>query len=127
MSVIDQLTRRGIAHPPAFLPDNVHYETIMGSAAYGVSADTSDVDVYGFCIPPKAELFPHLRGEIAGFGTQKQRFSQYQEHHLVDPGELGGKGRTYDVTIYNVVEYFQCATSAHHPHAAGGAARGLTG
>jgi uncharacterized protein len=106
MSIIDQLTRKGIAHPPAFLPDNVHYETLMGSVAYGVSADTSDMDVYGFCIPPKTELFPHLRGEIVGFGTQKPRFSQYQEHHLVDPSELSGKGRTYDVTIYNIVDYF---------------------
>jgi uncharacterized protein len=107
MSVIQKLAEKGIAKPPKFLPLNVHYETIMGSVAYGVSADTSDVDVYGFCIPPKEEIFPHLRGEIIGFGTQKQRFNQYQEHHLFDPDPLGGKGREYDVTIYNIVDYFQ--------------------
>lgn len=107
MSIIQQLAERGIARPPKFLPANVHYETIMGSVAYGVSADTSDMDVYGFCIPPKDEIFPHLRGEIVGFGTQKQRFNQYQEHHLKDPDALGGKGREYDVSIYNIVDYFQ--------------------
>ena len=107
MSVIQRLAEKGIARPPKFLPTNVHYETIMGSVAYGVSADTSDMDVYGFCIPPKDEIFPHLRGEIVGFGTQKQRFSQYQQHHLHDPDALAGKGREYDVTIYNIVDYFQ--------------------
>ncbi len=64
MSILQQLTDKGIAKPPKFLPTNVHYETIMGSVAYGVSADTSDMDVYGFCIPPKDELgltaLPHI-------------------------------------------------------------------
>lgn len=107
MSIVQKLTERGIARPPRFLPANTHYETIMGSVAYGVSNDTSDMDVYGFCVPPKDELFPHLRGEIIGFGTPKQRFSQYQQHHLKDPDAQGGAGRDYDLTIYNIVDYFQ--------------------
>jgi uncharacterized protein len=106
-STTAELARKGIAHPPDFLPANIHYETIMGSVAYGVSADTSDMDVYGFCIPPKDEVFPHLRGEIIGFGTQKQRFSSYQEHHLADTQALGGKGRSHDLTIYNLVDFLQ--------------------
>jgi predicted nucleotidyltransferase len=107
MSVVQELTRKNIAHPPSWLPDNVHYETITGSVAYGVSADTSDMDIYGFAIPPKDEIFPHLRGDIVGFGTQKHRFTQYQEHHLADPQALAGHGRTHDLTIYNIVDYFQ--------------------
>jgi uncharacterized protein len=107
VSIVQELVRQNIAHPPAWLPDNVHYETIMGSVAYGVSADTSDLDVYGFAIPPKDELFPHLRGEIIGFGSHKHRFAQYQEHHLHDPSALAGHGRTHDLTIYNIVDYFQ--------------------
>ena len=106
-STTAELTEKGIAHPPPFLAPNIHYETIMGSVAYGVSADTSDMDIYGFCIPPRDEIFPNLRGEIIGFGTQKQRFSSYQEHHLVDPQALAGKGRSHDLTIYNIVDYFQ--------------------
>src|SRR5262245_51841205 len=99
MSVTQKLTEKGVARPPRWLPENVHYETIMGSVAYGVSNDASDMDVYGFAIPPKEELFPHLRGEIAGFGTQRERFRQYSEHHLMDPDALGGSGREYDLTI----------------------------
>jgi hypothetical protein len=38
----------------------------MGSVAYCVSSDTSDVDVYGWSIAPKDDLFPHLRGEVPG-------------------------------------------------------------
>ena len=107
MSVIQKLADKGIAKPPKFLPANMHYETIMGSVAYGVSSDTSDMDIYGFCIPPKEEIFPHLRGEIVGFGTHLPRFSQYQQHHLRDADAQGGKGREYDLTVYNIVDYFQ--------------------
>ena len=69
MSTLERLTDRGLIKPPKWLPGNVQYETIMGSVAYGVSSDTSDVDVYGWAIPPKDDLFPHLRGEVPGFGT----------------------------------------------------------
>jgi hypothetical protein len=70
---------------------------MMGSVAYGVSSDTSDVDVYGWAIPPKDDLFPHLRGEVPGFGEPRPRFEQYQEHHIRDQDALAGHGRMYDV------------------------------
>jgi predicted nucleotidyltransferase len=101
-STVQRLTQRGLITPPGFLPSNVHYETMMGSIAYGVSTDASDVDVYGFCIPPKDMIFPHLRGEILGFGRQKKRFEQYQQHHIDDDEA----GKQYDVTIYSIVKYF---------------------
>lgn len=107
MSIVQQLAQRNVIRPPRFLPANVHYETLMGSVAYGVSSDTSDTDVYGFCIPEKDMIFPHLRGEIPGFGSQIQRFEQWQEHHILDKQALGGKGRTYDFSIYSIVKYFQ--------------------
>jgi hypothetical protein len=103
MSHIHRLAEKGIAHPPKWLPSNVHYETIMGSVAYGVSSDTSDMDVYAWCIPPKDEVFPHLRGEIIGFGKQKHRFANYQEHHLKDVD----RDKEYDLNVYNIVDYFQ--------------------
>jgi predicted nucleotidyltransferase len=109
MSTVAMLVGKGLAKPPAWLPDNTMYETIMGSVAYGVSGDSSDMDVYGFAIPPKEMIFPHLVGEIPGFGTQTKRFEQYQQHHMFDKDALGGKGRTYDVQIYNIVKYFQLA------------------
>lgn len=106
-STVQKLTKKGLIRPPEFLPLNTHYECIMGSVAYGVSSDTSDMDVYGFCIPPKDIVFPHLAGEIMGFGRQKKRFEQYQQHHIYDENAMAGKGREYDVSIYNIVKYFQ--------------------
>lgn len=99
-SVIKTLTDKQLISPPSFLPCNVHFETIMGSVAYGVSSDTSDCDIYGFCIPPQDMIFPHLAGEIDGFGREKKRFHQYQIHHVQD-GE-----KSYDLSIYSIVRFF---------------------
>ncbi len=109
MSTLQRLTDRGLVRPPRWLPANVQYETIMGSVAYGVSSDTSDVDVYGWAVPPKDDVFPHLRGEVAGFGKQHKRFEQFQEHHVKDADALAGHGRVYDLTVFGVVKFFQLA------------------
>ena len=109
MSHLQALAARRIAHPPKWLPTNLHYETVMGSSAYGVASDDSDWDLYGFAIPPRELVFPHLAGEIPGFGRQLKRFEQYQEHHLRDPDALGGRGRSYDFAIFSIVKYFQLA------------------
>jgi len=109
VSALQRLTDRGLVKPPRWLPGNVQYETIMGSVAYGVSSDTSDVDVYGWAIPMKEDIFPHLRGEILGFGKQPKRFEQYQEHHVEDRDALAGHGRTYDLTVFGIVKFFSLA------------------
>jgi predicted nucleotidyltransferase len=103
ISNIIELTKKGLTKPPKWLPLNTHYQTIMGSVAYGVSSETSDVDIYGFCIPPKEIIFPHLSGEIIGFGRQIQRFEQFQQHHIKEVGEE----RNYDISIYSIIKYFQ--------------------
>lgn len=109
MSTVQRLTDRGLIKPPRWLPTNVQYETIMGSVAYGVSSDTSDMDVYGWAVPPKDDIFPHLRGEIPGFGRAHERFEQFQEHHVRDPDALAGHGRTFDLTIFGIVKFFRLA------------------
>jgi predicted nucleotidyltransferase len=110
MSTVLGLVEKGLAFPPKWLVHNIHYETIMGSVAYGVSSDTSDMDLYGFCIPPKEMAFPQLLGEIPGFDEAenglKPKFQQWQEHHIVDPSALGGAGRSHDVQIFSIVKYF---------------------
>lgn len=88
--------------PPKWLPENIHYEVLTGSVSYAVSNDTSDMDIVGFAIPPKHDLFPHMRGEILGFGTQHQRFNQWQEHHVMDKDS----GKEYDFCIYSIVKFF---------------------
>lgn len=102
MAVIDRLHKKGLIKPPSFVAGGTQYETIMGSQAYGVSGDSSDMDIYGWCIPPKDMVFPHLRGEIPGFGDQIQRFEQFQQHHVIEKDT----GKEYDLNIYNVVKYF---------------------
>ena len=96
-----------ITDAPSFLKNTTQYEVIMGSMAYGVSNDSSDMDVYGFAIPPKHEVFPHFRGEIPDFDPFEVKFKQYQKHHIVDQQAMGGRGRTYDITIYSITRYFR--------------------
>jgi uncharacterized protein len=109
VSTLQRLADRGLIKPPRWLPGNVQYETIMGSTAYGVSSDTSDLDVYGWAIPRKEDVFPHLRGEILGFGKQAERFQVYQQHHVEDRDALAGHGRTYDFAIFGIVKFFALA------------------
>ena len=85
MSIVDKLTSRGLITPPPHLKNNIHYECLMGSIAYGCSNDASDCDVYGFSIPPKDIIFPHINGYIIGFGRQPKKFEQYQQHGIIDP------------------------------------------
>lgn len=75
----------------------------MGSVAYGVSSDVSDTDVYGICLPPKDLVFPHLAGEIPGFGRQVKRFEQWQEHHVQ------ALDRSWDFQVFSIVKFFQLA------------------
>lgn len=104
-SKVKQLYDKGIIkNIPSFVKET-HYETIMGSVAYGVSNDMSDVDVYGFTIPPKDYIFPHLAGHIEGFGKKPQSFEQWQQHHI--KVEEKGQEREYDFQIFNIVKYFQ--------------------
>jgi predicted nucleotidyltransferase len=109
VSTLQRLSDRGLVKPPRWLPGNVQYETIMGSVAYGVSSDVSDLDLYGWAIPPKEDIFPHLRGEIPGFGKEHKRFGVYQEHHVADRDALAGLGRTYDLTVFGIVKFFALA------------------
>lgn len=102
---INTLDRQVFSLSPVnkWLKNNLHYEVIMGSTAYGVSTDSSDLDIYGWAIPPKTQVFPHLSGYITGFGPPPERFEQFQQHHINDDV----KGVEYDFTIYNVVKYLQ--------------------
>lgn len=101
--LLKRLKSKELINCPSFLIDNTPYLVMMGSISYGVSNDSSDIDVYGFCIPPKEDIFPHLKGEIPGFGQQIQRFQQFQQHHVVDKEAK----KEYDFSIYNIVKYFQ--------------------
>ena len=101
--ILNKLLKSGDIHPPHWLPNNTIMLMIMGSQAYGVSTDDSDRDVYGVVMPPKELTFPHLAGEIPGFGRQTQRFEVWQEHHVQDKSQKV----EYDFSVYSVVKFFQ--------------------
>lgn len=114
--ILQELIEKKLIKPPEWLPSNTHYLTIMGSVAYGVSSDTSDMDIYGFAIPKKEMVFPHLAGIIfvpvkkefkIGFGDTPEVFAQWIHHGVIDESALAGKGREYDFTIYSIVKYFE--------------------
>ncbi len=99
-SIVSKLTAKGLVRPPTWLPGNIRFEGVQGSIAYGASTDDSDYDIIGWCVPPKDIVFPHLAGQIEGFGHQHQKFKCYQKHHIKDDR------REYDINIYNIVHYF---------------------
>lgn len=100
--IIQDLQKRGLIHPPKWLADNCAYVTIMGSQAYAVSDGKSDEDLYGFCFPPLEMVFPHLAGDIPGFGRQKKRFDVWQQHHV----KREDNGKEYDMAIFSIARYF---------------------
>ncbi len=103
MSTVNKLLKRKLITPPKHLKNSIQYEAMMGSIAYGVSSDNSDIDIYGFSIPPKEMIFTHLDGCIPGFGKKPTSFEQFQQHHIVDKTD----NKEYDITIYNIVKFFQ--------------------
>jgi predicted nucleotidyltransferase len=101
------IEQKFVTDSPKWLSDNVIYETLVGSQAYGVSTSDSDIDIYSVCIPTKNYLFPYTNtGYIYGFGKQPPAFDQYIKHGIVCKDDLGGKGRVYDVTVFNIVKAF---------------------
>lgn len=100
MKLVNDLKSNGLIHPPKWLIPNLQYVTLMGSVAYGVSNADSDRDYYGFAIPPKHVIFPHINGVIPGFGHQGEKFDQWAESHVMF------NGVEYDFQIFNIVKYF---------------------
>ena len=101
--MILQKLKQHLLDCPDWLPDNTQYLVRMGSEAYGVSSNDSDVDFYGFTIPPKTDVFPYqFGGEILGFGEPYEPFTTWQQHHVKDTGAE----KEYDFAVYSIVQYF---------------------
>ncbi len=103
-SIYDRCLKRGLLNaPPYFMENNIQLEVLMGSTAYGVSSDTSDMDIYGFVMPPKDYVFPHLRGEIKDFSTEGKSFKNWQQHHIDDAEAR----KQYDLCFYSIQRFFR--------------------
>jgi len=96
--MIQELISAGIIRPPHFVRTSIQLEVTTGSQSYGTAHEKSDQDIYAVCIPAKEFVFP--TNEIIGFGTPKQKFDQYLEHHLKF------KDKEFDVTIFSITKYF---------------------
>lgn len=108
LSYIKQAKKHDLCQIPPYVYGGLQLEVQMGSFAYGVSSDTSDIDIYGFCIPPKSVVFPHTTGKfIFGFDkTVPNNFENWQQHHVKSKD---GK-KEFDFAIYNITKYFRlCA------------------
>lgn len=103
MSVIKKLHKNSLLNPTHDFCLETHYEVMMGSIAYNVAQDTSDMDVHAICIPPLEMIFPHLNGHIRGFGDAPENFETFQQHHI----DFGTKN--YDIAIYSIVKVFDLA------------------
>jgi len=102
MHLIAKLEESGKIHPPKWLADNVFYLTRMGSHAYGCHDENSDIDIYGYAIPPKNITF--RTNEIPDFDRQVERFEQFQAGHL------DVEGVEHDITVYSIAKYFRLVT-----------------
>lgn len=107
--IITEFADRGLISPPKWLLTNCCYLTYMGSRAYGTATEGSDYDVFGFCVPKLDSIFPHLAGDIPGFGTRRAVFEQWSEHHVVDAAAGVGREKEYDFTILGIIKFFNLA------------------
>ncbi len=111
--LLQDLEKRELIKPPTWLASNTCYLTRMGSVAYGVSSDNSDLDIYGVAIPPRDYIFP--RNFIDGFDKKDLKFENWVEHHILDKSGNGGKGIEYDFSIHNITHYFNLVMD-NNPH-----------
>jgi len=104
MSYLKKCKKKNLINPQDFVTSQLQYEVIMGSNAYGVSSENSDMDIYGFCIPNKNIVF--MDNHIRNFDTINKVFEQYQQHHISDIS----CDQEFDFSIYNITKYFRlCA------------------
>lgn len=103
-SIVRRLYKKDLIHPPPWLVDNLMFEGVIGSKAYGCEdPNDSDEDIVGMAMPPKNMIFPHLDGHILGFGKKPPSFENFQQHHI----HFGETKRDYDVSVYGIVKMFQ--------------------
>jgi len=104
MSIIKKLYKNGNLKLSQTFATDTHYEVLMGSVAYHVTTDSSDMDVHSITTPPMEMIFPHTAGHIPGFGQPPEKFESFQQHNII----VGDKN--YDVVIYGIIKAFQLAS-----------------
>jgi predicted nucleotidyltransferase len=101
-SVVRKLERNGLLIGVNPCVIETHYEVVMGSTAYGVANNTSDMDMYGMYCPTIDYIFPEAAGIIRGFGPQLDfsKVDNFQRHHIQCDN------KEYDLALYSIIRYF---------------------
>lgn len=99
-SVLQKLYNQKLLNCYSWIPENSIREVMMGSEAYGVSSNNSDIDVYAVIMPPRDNVFPHLAGYIHLFDKTPQVFETLNIHHI----KCGDK--EYDINGFSICKYF---------------------
>lgn len=92
MSYTTEFSRRGLINAPAVILESQIFEVKMGSLAFGTASPDSDVDVYGFFVPPPSVLQEEFVNEFRAL------------HLLVDEG---AQSREYDLVLFSVDKFFE--------------------
>lgn len=87
--------------------DNLLYETILGSHAYGCERSDSDYDILAIVIPPREMLFPSEYDFIIGFDQlptfKRKELKGAEKRVIID-------NKTIEIEWISLVEFFyQCA------------------
>ena len=88
MKYTDLFAEKRFNKDEQWLKDNLVYECIVGSQAYGLATPESDVDIVGLVMPKEEHLFPQRYGYILGYG-------QYPKF---DSKEVKGPGKRIELT-----------------------------
>jgi len=79
-----------------YAPDYVRMDLLM------IASPMSDIDLYGICMPPVQEVFPHIAGYIPGFGKPPHMFTHW-DHQTP----------RYDFNVYSLVRFFDLASKGN--------------
>lgn len=88
MSIVAELTRRGLIGPPSLVLASGRFEVKMGSWAFGTASSDSDVDVYGFFVPPQEVAPEAVADELRIL------------HLVVD-------GTEHDIVLFSLDKFFE--------------------
>lgn len=104
MSYVNKAYSKGLLSVPYQFVASPSYEVLMGSTAYAVSSDTSDMDIYAMVVNPYDMMFPHVNGHVYGLFDAPATFEVLNQHHIKFDN------KEFDFNVFSIVKYFNlCA------------------
>ena len=88
MRYTDLFAKERFGQDEQWMLDNLLYEAVMGSQAYGLATPESDIDIVALVMPKEEHLFPQRYGFIPGF----------DEVPNFESKEIKGKGKRIELT-----------------------------